>query len=134
MAYLTFDFHNMWENFDFSGKHSATNVPPRIYMPILVFCVIMQSYLESFYQNFGGSFCLTLYFWYDDGRGRSLPYVIQSKLFTSSQPRGPLFEFFTAIKTWDCMRNFFSSRYLYDCVIHVLSSSGTTNLRWNWCR
>jgi len=28
------------------------------------------------------------------------------------------------------MQNFFSFRYLYGCVIHVLSSAGTKNLRW----
>lgn len=101
MACVTLDFHNIWENFDISGKHSTTNIRPRICRPILVFCIIIQSYLESDYQNYGGRFCLTLHFWCDDESGRSVPYVIQSKIFTSSQPRGPLFNFFTAIITWD---------------------------------
>jgi len=95
------DFHNIWENFDFFRKHSTTNVRPGFMGLSSCLDLIMQSYLESGYQNFGGRFCLTLHVWYDDEMGRSVPYVILSKIFTYSQPRGPLFKFFTAIRTWE---------------------------------
>lgn len=98
MACVTLGFHNIWENFDFSGKY-LPRIDGRGFIGLSTCSALLWGRIWKVVTKILEED--SLLFWHDDERGRSVPYVIQSKIFTSSQPRGPLFTFFIAIRTWD---------------------------------